>query len=197
MDQTKQEQINSGVYVIVCNGNGKIYIGGSTDIKKRIMCHTSSLNRIKHGNVWLQSAWNIYGKEHFSFNVIEYCEKDKIKERENFWFLETESYKEENGFNANISSSLNIKNCFRPRHPSVRNEKIFSKNGAIYYSSKQVSEIFGVSDRTVYAWIRTKKIKAESYRMREKLISKDEIKNFISKYWGYGIIAKDFSETLF
>ena len=42
MDQTKQEQINSGVYVIVCNGNGKIYIGGSVDIRKRIVYHIAS-----------------------------------------------------------------------------------------------------------------------------------------------------------
>mgnify|MGYP001593548691 FL=1 len=42
MDQTKQEQINSGVYVIVCNGNGKIYIRGSVDIRKRIVYHIAS-----------------------------------------------------------------------------------------------------------------------------------------------------------
>lgn len=184
MDQTKQEQINSGVYVIVCNGNGKVYIGGSTDIRKRIISHTSSLNRIKHENVWLQSAWNLYGKEHFSFNVIEYCEKDKIKERENFWFRETESYKEENGFNANISVSLKIKNCSRQRRSSARNKKIFLKKGTRYYSSKQVSEIFNVSDRTVYAWIRTRKIEAESYRIGRKLISEIELEKFINNYWG-------------
>lgn len=53
-----------------------------------------------------------------------------------------------------------------------------------YYTPKQVSEIFGVSDRTVYAWIRTKKIRAEPYRIGRKLISDVEIEMFINNYWG-------------
>lgn len=53
-----------------------------------------------------------------------------------------------------------------------------------YYTPKQVSEMFGVSDRTVYAWIRTKKIRAEPYRIGRKLIRETEIKNFINDYWG-------------
>lgn len=53
-----------------------------------------------------------------------------------------------------------------------------------YYTPKQVSEMFGVSDRTVYAWIRTEKIRAEPYRIGRKLISEAEIKMFINNYWG-------------
>lgn len=53
-----------------------------------------------------------------------------------------------------------------------------------YYTPKQVSEMFGVSDRTVYAWIRTGKIRAEPYRIGRKLISEIEIENFINNYWG-------------
>lgn len=53
-----------------------------------------------------------------------------------------------------------------------------------YYTPKQVAGIFGVSDRTIYAWIRTKKIEAEPYRIGRKLISEIEIEKFIDNYWG-------------
>lgn len=52
-----------------------------------------------------------------------------------------------------------------------------------YYTPKEVAELLGVSDRSIYAYMRTGKMKFIKYRMREKLISEVEIKNFISKYW--------------
>ena len=61
---------------------------------------------------------------------------------------------------------------------------LVNAKGIKYYSPKEVAEIFGVSDRTVYAWIRTRKIEAEAYRIGRKLISEIEVENFINNYWG-------------
>lgn len=56
--------------------------------------------------------------------------------------------------------------------------------GIKYYTPKEIAEIFNVSDRTVYAWIRTRKIEAEAYRIGRKLISETELEKFINNYWG-------------
>mgnify|MGYP001558754258 CR=1 FL=1 len=56
--------------------------------------------------------------------------------------------------------------------------------GMGYYTPKEIAEMFRVSDRTVYAWIRTGKIVAEAYRIGRKLISEIELENFINNYWG-------------
>lgn len=52
-----------------------------------------------------------------------------------------------------------------------------------YYTPKEVAELLGVSDRSIYAYMRTGKMRFIRHRMREKLISETEIKNFIFKYW--------------
>lgn len=70
----------SGVYKITNNINEKIYIGSSEDIEKRWYHHKSCLNKGIHINKHLQAAWNKYGEESFSFEIIEKCDpKDTLK----------------------------------------------------------------------------------------------------------------------
>ncbi len=51
-----------GIYKIINKFNNKIYIGSSINIRKRI-------NR--HFNDYLQNAWNKYGEEIFTYEVLE------------------------------------------------------------------------------------------------------------------------------
>lgn len=74
----KLNEMVGGIYAIVCNGNGKIYIGGSKNVKSRIAVHVNLLSRMKHENKYLQSAWNLYGKESFIFDMIEHCNIEEI-----------------------------------------------------------------------------------------------------------------------
>jgi len=64
----------SGIYQITNKINGCIYIGSSVDIRARITDHRSSLNCKRHNNVYLQNAWNKYGKDNFSFKILLYCD---------------------------------------------------------------------------------------------------------------------------
>ena len=59
-----------------------------------------------------------------------------------------------------------------------------NSKGVKYYTPKEVADILGVSDRSVYAYINDNEMKAIQYRKREKLISEIEIEIFVSKYWG-------------
>jgi group I intron endonuclease len=61
----------SGIYFIMNKLDGKVYVGSAQDIKKRIVRHRSQLNHQTHPNQHLQLAWNKYGEENFTFDILE------------------------------------------------------------------------------------------------------------------------------
>lgn len=61
----------SGVYEIRNKINGHRYIGSSVDIEKRWNLHNYQLDRNKHHSIYLQRAWNKYGRDSFSFLFLE------------------------------------------------------------------------------------------------------------------------------
>ena len=76
--------MNSGVYAITNLANGYQYIGSSKNIKKRWAVHLRELNSGIHGNVHLQSAWNLYGEDGFEFTIVEECGVEFLLEQEQF-----------------------------------------------------------------------------------------------------------------
>ncbi len=139
--------MDSGVYAIVCNGNGKVYVGGSKNTKKRIDIHIGLLNKMKHTNRHLQSAWNIYGKENFIFDVIEYCNTEEIKAKETFWIKELKSCNIENGFNIGIPTPLKLD---KANYASMNRWRF----GEIEITTiKDFAKYTGVTRKTVYNWI--------------------------------------------
>ncbi len=77
--------MKSGVYKICNIITNKIYIGSAVAIKSRILKHFWELKNNKHCNKYLQHSFNKYGEENFKFEVIEYCEKEKLIEREQYY----------------------------------------------------------------------------------------------------------------
>lgn len=75
----------SGIYCILNNINHKRYIGQTYDLHYRRKRHESDLNGNRHPNNHLQSAWNIYGRENFTYIVLEKCSLNEIDEREIYW----------------------------------------------------------------------------------------------------------------
>jgi len=59
-----------------------------------------------------------------------------------------------------------------------------NSKGTKYYTPKEIAEMLNISDRTVYAWINTGKVRAVRYRERRMLISEIELNKYLSKYWG-------------
>lgn len=58
------------VYRILNRLNGKVYIGSSSVIDRRLYEHRRSLNRGTHKNRHLQSAWAEYGEHNFELTII-------------------------------------------------------------------------------------------------------------------------------
>lgn len=78
-------EIMIGIYKIENKINGKVYIGKSKDIEKRWKEHRCELNKNYHHNKHLQSAWNKYGENNFSFAVIEECTEDILNKKEIYY----------------------------------------------------------------------------------------------------------------
>ncbi len=75
----------SGIYEIVNDKGFHKYVGQSMDITYRWKSHLGDLRRNKHGNAYLQNAFNKHGERHFSFAVIEFCKPGELLEREQYW----------------------------------------------------------------------------------------------------------------
>jgi len=74
-----------GIYKITNILNGKMYVGSSVNINKRWIKHRWELNKGRHGNEYLQRAWNQYGAENFIFEIIEETTLENIISREQYW----------------------------------------------------------------------------------------------------------------
>jgi group I intron endonuclease len=77
----------SGVYLIVNNANGRVYVGSSVNITARWCGHKRALSQGKSPCVKLQRAWDKYGESSFSFQVIEHVapQKELLIEAEQRW----------------------------------------------------------------------------------------------------------------
>jgi len=89
----------SGIYCWTHIKSGKRYIGQSLDVFVRKVDHERGLNKNKHFNDHLQSAWKKYGKNCFEFSVLEFCPKEILNWREVEWINKYKSTDRNYGYN--------------------------------------------------------------------------------------------------
>ncbi len=77
--------MSAGVYMIYCWGNGKAYIGSSSNMSRRLANHRHYLRSGKHGNAHLQRAWDRYGEDSFSMGVLHVCSAAEKLIAEQVW----------------------------------------------------------------------------------------------------------------
>lgn len=109
-----------GIYKITNLINGKVYVGQSINIMKRWVDHIRILNNNKSKCTLLQRAWNKYGQDNFSFEIIELCSEDMLDEIETkyieFYDSCNNGYNIESGGNKNKSLSEETKKKIRDAH---------------------------------------------------------------------------------
>lgn len=67
-----KKEIISGIYCIENTVTGKKYIGSSKNIFKRLKDHMYKLKKNVHPNKHLQSSFNKYNIENFSYKIFRY-----------------------------------------------------------------------------------------------------------------------------
>ena len=76
----------SAIYNIRNLVNNKIYIGSSVNLRIHWNIHKKELLQNKHHSILLQRSYNKYGKDNFTFEILEYVkDKSKLIEREQVW----------------------------------------------------------------------------------------------------------------
>ncbi len=98
--------MESGIYRIFNNINSNCYIGSSSNIKTRIRTHKYKLRNNKHYNKHLQSSWNKYLEANFIFEILENCERDVLRKREQYYI---DLYNPEYNKSKNADSYTDIK----------------------------------------------------------------------------------------
>ena len=78
----------SGIYKITNILTGRAYVGSSSDVDKRLMCHIRKLKDNKHQNKDLQKDFNQLGEGGFLFQLIELVlDKALLFNRESYYIL--------------------------------------------------------------------------------------------------------------
>lgn len=91
--------MKSGIYKIFNHITEKFYIGSAVNLKARWTQHKSKLNLNKHPNKFLQASWNLHSEEAFEFIILEYCERELLFEREQYWLDSTDCCNRNVGYN--------------------------------------------------------------------------------------------------
>jgi predicted GIY-YIG superfamily endonuclease len=70
----------------------KIYIGSTTDFKKRINQHLRMLRAGNHYSLLLQEHFNIYGESDLIFSSVEISDKFNVVEKEEEYLIKYDPY---------------------------------------------------------------------------------------------------------
>ena len=85
-----------GIYKITNKNTGKSYIGQSNDIERRFKEHQIAG---KKSRIPVDIAIQKYGKDLFTYEVVEECLIDQLNEREEYWIKFYDTFN--NGYNCN------------------------------------------------------------------------------------------------
>lgn len=85
----------------------KVYVGGSQDLNNRRRDHIKKLRKNAHHNPNLQNSFNEYGENNFKLYILEFCNKEDLNEREEYWINELKANQSEFGYNIRIHAQTN------------------------------------------------------------------------------------------
>lgn len=94
-----------GIYKITNKINNKSYIGQSVDIEHRLKEHRNPYNWKREKSKLLYKAFQKYGLENFTFEVIEECKENQLDIKEQYWIDYYNSYS--NGYNMTTGGETN------------------------------------------------------------------------------------------
>lgn len=137
-----------GIYKITNLINNKIYIGQSTNIKKRWNDHKSSAfnDNSKVYDYPLYRAIRKYGLDNFSFEIIEECLIEELNEKECSWINLTKSFYKDFGYNMSLGGG-NFNNPIKLTLDLV--DEIILKLKNTSESQQQIAEEYEVTQSTI------------------------------------------------
>lgn len=81
----KDGRKKSGVYAIINQAGGNMYVGASKGVTSRWVRHQTLLRNNKHHSRHLQNAWDKYGPQRFQFVILAFCGVDDLADTEQYY----------------------------------------------------------------------------------------------------------------
>lgn len=129
----------SGVYKITINSI--VYIGSSSNLKRRLSDHLKFLNKNKHQNKHLQSSFNKYSIEKLIISILEFCKVENLKEREDFYINEYNAF--EDGFNQSKNSFSPLGYKHTEENKKIMSDKKIGKSQTLEHVNKRKLSLIG------------------------------------------------------
>lgn len=116
----------SGIYQIYNPINNKRYIGSSINVERRLKEHLRNLEKNRHCNDHLQSAYNKY-KDVLQFQFLEECEPDECLIFEQYYLDYYKSYIREFGYNIDPEAKYAGKHLSEETKEKIRQKALCKK----------------------------------------------------------------------
>ena len=114
--------MSCGIYKIVNDINGHIYIGKSKNIENRWNSHKSSSKETSDRsdkNTPIHAAIRKYGIENFHYEIIELCPENELNEKERYWINYYDSYNRRDYYNLTPGGDGN-RNIVGEKNPNAK-----------------------------------------------------------------------------
>lgn len=161
-----------GIYRIINNTNGKVYIGQSVDVEYRICNHFSCLKHNRHDNEHLQRSYN-KNPDAFSWELIKECTIEELDEEEIKMIKLYDSTNSEKGYNRSYGGQ-NIHKATKETRIKMSNTKKGKK-----FTKEHCNKIGEANRKRVLS----NETKTKIAEKRSKVVLQfDKNGNFIAKY---------------
>jgi len=173
-----------GVYKITNKINGKMYIGGSTNVESRRIDHFKPyrINKLKH--LPLYEAMIKFGRENFEFEILEEVTKEELENKEEYYINKYNAV--DDGYNV-ISTALTMHdeefskaNADRLREQNLKNWQDPEYREHITNSSREYQKTVPYEKRLNAI----KGLNKYTNSIKKKVYQYDKQGNFIAEYDG-------------
>lgn len=106
--QTISGKYVSGAYKITNTGNGKVYIGATSNLRDRIQHHDWDLRHGRHSNKEMQADYD-ENPDAFRFDVLELCDPGTLAELERKYIADYDAMNPAHGYNRESGGNANKK----------------------------------------------------------------------------------------
>ena len=158
------------IYGIKNTVSGKMYVGKTTNVKRRFTRHKTLLKNNKHWNQHLQRSYNKNGINCFEYVILEMCEERELAETEQKWI---DAYKP-NIFNQElfVADKKNNKNSFYgKKHTVETKEKMSQAKKGLYEGCKNPN--YGK------IWSNEKRQKMCGSKNHQSKLNEEQVRNII------------------
>ena len=192
-------EVKSGVYCILNKNNNKRYIGSSVNTRSRLLQHRSQLKRNVHYNSALQKDFNI---NHFEFYVLEYCDKNSLLNKEQYWIdfygginsknLYNQWNVDWSDYNKSFSKNVSIATIKAQKDPIIRNKMSVSHIGK-KHSLETIEKISKGNKgknhpKGINTWFKGRK--RVNNGINNKFVLPEELDKYLNQGWKLGGIQK-------